>query len=477
MATYEELIAQGFAPSIARDEADLQASITSAGSSPTVTATAPASVTNPTFAPNQQVPTFTFGGAQPTPAPVESPFVASAPQGPVQAGSISFQGYNFRPSGQYGDDAISAYIESLRGLGVDPLLPGFTEDTSRDAAAFQMEQQARVGLLEKVATGMKRLGGIGEVTRKAEETAGVPVIQKQLADLNSRITQRSLEFQQGQLSLEGQTIPQGLIVGQQAALRRQQAFEIGALSAQRAALQGQLETAQQVAQRAVDVEYNAAQQEINAAKFFLDVNQENMTDIEKRQGERLSKQLEAREAQLLEDKSNKERNFKLMLDVAKAGGDAGAIDPTKGYAENILIAAPYLVEQGSYQFFEADRYNPARLVDKNTGQILPLTPEQRQRLSTGSTAGRSQPTGRYATDVNQAQADLQRGVPWGTVYNSFKSLYPNTSGAQIDAALGADFWRQPGAYEEYRARQRGFTTGISPSITATGDISNNDLLP
>ena len=104
---YKSLIAQGFAPSIAANEARLQSSLPSSGAmtqpGPVATAlpatrqtapasaplarttpalaTRPAPVANPTFAANQQVQTFTFGGASAPTANAPAQPAPSAPAG------------------------------------------------------------------------------------------------------------------------------------------------------------------------------------------------------------------------------------------------------------------------------------------------------------------------------------------------------------------------------------------------------------
>ena len=63
-------------------------------------------------------------------------------------------------------------------------------------------------------------------------------------------------------SIESQAIPIEFITGQQAAVQRQKAIEIGALSTRQAALQGNIALARDRAQRTVDLQFAPLEQRL-----------------------------------------------------------------------------------------------------------------------------------------------------------------------------------------------------------------------
>src|SRR5581483_1701893 len=103
-----------------------------------------------------------------------------------------------------------------------------------------------------------------------ENKYGLPEFQKQLADLNSQIQTGMAEFNkldadrvQQIAALDNQGFTSSAYFGQQKQIERQSALlktakaaELGLLQARSAGINGQIQTAQQLASRAVDLKYS-----------------------------------------------------------------------------------------------------------------------------------------------------------------------------------------------------------------------------
>jgi len=62
---------------------------------------------------------------------------------------------------------------------------------------------------------------------------------------------------------------------------------------------------------------------------------------------------------------------------------------------------------------------------------------------------------RWDDAIKRGQQDLQKGIPWGVVWNRIKAQFPDIPNEAIDAALGVE-WREAGAFEKIMGKK---TTG------------------
>lgn len=102
----------------------------------------------------------------------------------------------------------------------------------------------------------------------------------------------------------------------------------------------------------------------------------------------------------------------------------------------------------------------------NNGQIQVLVrnPDGSLKLQTYGTPGSSTPAGgtAFQSAINQGIADLKQGENWGTVWGRIHSQFPSIDATQIDSGLGTQ-WREPGAYQAYKANQTG--TGTTSEVS------------
>ena len=205
--------------------------------------------------------------------------VAPAPQiqaDPAQAIVSGAQKIATRP--------IAKTPEQLRAEGAP------TDRTTRTATG---EEQVLQGRIEK-AMGLSE-GTLGREQAQLEEERlrGVEEQNQRVAQKQGEIQTLAAEFDSAIVGLEGQGrgIPLSLITGQQGLLRRQKAAEIGIKQAELLAITGQRDAAQKAADRAVDLEFDARDQELQNALLEIELVKP-LADAAER------KRLEAREDEI-----------------------------------------------------------------------------------------------------------------------------------------------------------------------------------
>jgi len=107
--------------------------------------------------------------------------------------------------------------------------------------------------------------GKAQETAKLEDTTGLNTLKKQLADINSQILTQSAQYDKAFAQAETQSgMLSSIVMGQQGAIRRSQAADIGLLQARAMGLQGQVGAAQDAIERAINLKYQGIEEEITA---------------------------------------------------------------------------------------------------------------------------------------------------------------------------------------------------------------------
>jgi len=161
-----------------------------------------------------------------------------------------------------------------------------------------------------------------------ENALGVPEIKQQISDLNSQILSGIAEQRKTQanydaanLALEQQPQQLASVVGtKQQELQRtfaiQQAAktaDIGLLQARQAALGGQLDTALNLAQRAVDLKYQPIEDELKVKQAQLDAIAPLLDKQEKIQSQALTAYYNDQQQQVADEKAKAKENISLAL--------------------------------------------------------------------------------------------------------------------------------------------------------------------
>lgn len=164
---------------------------------------------------------------------------------------------------------------------------------------------------------LPELGNKKTEQAKVEKELGIPDTRKQLAELNGLMTSRLAEYNKAIAETEtapGET-PLGLVLGRQAVIRRNQAADLGLLQARGLALQGQLEAAQETANRAIDLKYGTMEDTINIKMQQLQLIQPILDKEERRYAVALERKYTDEREALAEKKEQAKSNIALALEA------------------------------------------------------------------------------------------------------------------------------------------------------------------
>lgn len=220
--------------------------------------------------------------------------------------------------------------------------------------------------LEDLITGITGdLGGLtgrGAAQTQAETQTGVTQFNKELADVNAEILRKTAEYDKLNKDLEvgvrgsGNTdIRASMLFGQQAAVNRQAASEIGLLQAKQLGLQGKVEAAQKAADRAVDLMYQDREAVVNTKLKQLELIQPLLTTAEKKRSDALNYALKQEETKLVEEKQNKKDIEKMLIDAQSYQAPASVISKAQEIAKNGGSSIDVAQALGSYSMSPADK--------------------------------------------------------------------------------------------------------------------------
>ena len=149
----------------------------------------------------------------------------------------------------------------------------------------------------------------------AEKEQGLPQLQKQLGDLNAQIMSRFAEYNQQSTNAElapGET-PLAIVRGRQAVIQRNQASDIGLLQARALGLQGQVQVAQDTADRAIDLKYDTLEDTINVKTKQLELLEPTLTREESRFAAALKQKYDEEQVLLKEEREDAKANVALAF--------------------------------------------------------------------------------------------------------------------------------------------------------------------
>lgn len=192
-------------------------------------------------------------------------------------------------------------------------------------------------LSSKIQELLPEVGGRGQAQLTAEEQAGVNNLKKSLTDINNQITQKMAEYEvvsskydSLNTELEGKPITMNSIIGSQAqvnkmALAEKNSFasNIGLLQAQAQSLQGNLELAQESANRAVDLKYSDVTDYINILYKQLDLVKDDLTKEEGIRADAIKMYLQDQKDQLAVSVANQKDMNSTLLNLMQSYPDAG----------------------------------------------------------------------------------------------------------------------------------------------------------
>jgi len=205
---------------------------------------------------------------------------------------------------------------------------------------------------EKVATDLEtqlmdltkaQLGKSGRLL-ELEQKYGVDGLQLKISELNNRVNQKTAEYNLINEKLSQGTGLTSLIQGKQALAKRMLASETAVLAAESAVYQGQLDTANDLITRAIDLEFGDMEARITAVKNFYDINKDKLDKAEQKQADKNTAILDAYSSLLSEQKADRTLNYELAKEMWKSGLSGSLIDMTKSPEENLMFVGPLIDE-------------------------------------------------------------------------------------------------------------------------------------
>ena len=159
----------------------------------------------------------------------------------------------------------------------------------------------------------------------AEQSAGLPELRQDFADINAQILEKSAQYKVLQVENQNKPITMNTIIGNDRAIMNAAAADIGLLQAQALGLQGQIETAQNTVNRAIDLKYSSIQSQMDIYQAQLNALQPTLNKQEKQQA--LAQQLLLDEQQqALKDLKAQESDIQgIMLDYINSGGTSASV--------------------------------------------------------------------------------------------------------------------------------------------------------
>lgn len=247
---------------------------------------------------------------------------------------------------------------STTSSGADSLIGGITANMSAEEAKVAKQYNELEGEISKL---LGNSVGQGQAQINAEKVAGVPGLEKELANLNSQIKVGLAEYQiekdkYDALSLENRNKPVTMnsIIGSEAAIdfARQQALnrkasDIGLLQAQASGVAGNLELAQNTANKAVELKYADIKTMLDVKMQQLSILGDKLSREEKKTADFLNRQYEMQKAEIDAQEGDEKalNNFTLdaMQDYRSAGIRLG--DSYETIQSKILGSSEYRAEQ------------------------------------------------------------------------------------------------------------------------------------
>ena len=262
----------------------------------------------------------TTGQINPNPinyAPQSGPIPAAqaGPQTPIDLGTPKAGIDNASP-------LVAGGLQLSKGLASDAKTP-----EQAKATAAQMRLVDLIG----------QTGGQAQELAAQEQAQGLEQKRQAYQDLSNQIQVKNAEYKQlqdqfGMLTAtnEGKPITMNSIIGAQAQINRVQqatlnskASEIGMITAQAQAMQGNIELAQETAKRAVDLKFANKFEEIAILQSQLKVLEPTLNAQEKARAEQLKLQYEQERNEAAVSLANDKDKNSTLLNLMQTYNDAG----------------------------------------------------------------------------------------------------------------------------------------------------------
>lgn len=339
------------------------------------------------------------------------------------------------------------------------------------------------------ATLLPGLGGRGEAQVQAEADAGIPDLKKNLSNLNSLILAKVAEAEKANANYEAEiarieTQPgmlTSIATGQQGAIRKLQLAEankrssdINLLQARALGAQGELQSAQEYINRAIDLKYQDRIDQINIAEKQLDLIK-GMLDKEEMQIAEAWKMKYAEEQQSIAEQKDMEKQIQsIMVEAASVGADNATlakIQSSTNIGDAIRNAGPFLsaefkMKQAQVEFeqwLQLEQLGLDRMKLEQQMEELELDPMQLKAYAQQYAATGKIPTG-MPEGAFGLVANAAAGLPKqpGTIVDVNTGVKPDIADARLDGV--AALYDLTKKVKEARELFSTFSTGADAAL-------------
>lgn len=249
------------------------------------------------------------------------------------------------------------------------------QQKAAEDAKLQVEavKADKTGLRSKIDQLFQGTLGRGEEQKQLYEQAGITQQEKDLAELIERTTTLNNAFNTQYAAQEGQGRGQvqPFISGQQAAIRRQQAVEIGNLSALAQAKQGNIQMAKDTIKETLDYKYADARAQVEYELSALDALGEDLTKAEQAQKEARQALLQSQLQEIETAKAEETKIQEIALEVAKNGADNSNLEAIRRSTtiDEAITKAAHALTTPETDVVELANGNTV-VIDKRTGKVI-----------------------------------------------------------------------------------------------------------
>ena len=204
--------------------------------------------------------------------------------------------------------------------------PETTQPTTQPALPTTQQptalEQERTGLMSRYQSLQEKLFGKSQAQAQAEQTQGIPQKSQAVTDMQAQINQ--LQNDASVAMIKAQTAGETSSFGnaQIAQIERDRTVKALQLNSFLYAAQGNLATAQSMADKAVKAQFDPIEAEINFTKEFLNMNWNDLSREDKKKADALKIQLDERKRILEEQKADKKAIMNIGTEAAEAGADS-----------------------------------------------------------------------------------------------------------------------------------------------------------
>jgi len=257
---------------------------------------------------------------------------------------------------------------------VNDSLKYFQDLYTKQSTELEAARKEREDFKKILGDSYSQMDTMPDFYRQTEEQLGIPQQYKDLNQLNLQIADLTGAYDKEFARVETKGIQSGtpgiFYQGEQAAIQRQKAVEIGALSVRQAAMAGNLDLANQRAAKITELKFSPIENQINKTLKFLELNYQDMTSAEKRQADTLAMSLQLQQQQIESQKNLEKEVQSLAIEAAANGADQqtiASIQKASSLEMAINMASPYL-QQTKTDIIEMNGRQV--LIDTKTGNVI-----------------------------------------------------------------------------------------------------------